>query len=165
MSVDLLARSAVVHRNGRVSDALACSLRVPGLYPPYLLNNRLHIDGGVLDNLPVRTLAGPEGPVVAVNISFGGSAKSGSKTPRSGPPRIPALGDTLMRTMMMGSGATVDESLALADVVISPDAAGVGLLEFHQIDAMRESGRIAARASLPAIQALLARPSASREKM
>lgn len=72
-----------------------------------------------------------------------------------------------MRTMMMGSGATVDQSLALAlaDVVISPDAAGVGLLEFHQIDAMRESGRIAARASLPAIQALLARPSASREKM
>jgi len=165
VSVDLLARSAVVHRNGRVSDALACSLRVPGLYPPYQLNNRLHIDGGVLDNLPVRTLAGPEGPVVAVNISFGGSAKSGSKTPRSGPPRIPALGDTLMRTMMMGSGATVDQSLALADVVISPDAAGVGLLEFHQIDAMRESGRIAARASLPAIQALLARPSASREKM
>jgi len=49
--------------------------------------------------------------------------------------------------------------------VISPDAAGVGLLEFHQIDAMREAGRIAARASLPAIQALLARPSASREKM
>lgn len=52
VSVDLLARSAVVHRNGRVSDALACSLRVPGLYPPYQLNNRLHIDGGVLDNLP-----------------------------------------------------------------------------------------------------------------
>ncbi len=55
--------------------------------------------------------------------------------------------------------------LALADVVISPDAAGVGLLEFHQIDAMRESGRLAARAALPAIQAVLARPSASRQKM
>ncbi len=59
--------------------------------------------------------------------------------------------------MMMGSGATVDQSIALADVVISPDAAGVGLLEFHQIDAMRESGRTAARAALPAIHALLAR--------
>ena len=42
-----------------------------------------------------------------------------------------------------------------ADVVIRPDSAGVGLLEFHQIDQAREAGRTAAREALPQILALL----------
>jgi predicted acylesterase/phospholipase RssA len=46
---------------------------------------------------------------------------------------------------------------AQASVVITPDAAGVGLLEFHQIDRMREQGRLATRAALPAIEQALAR--------
>ena len=36
-------------------------------------------------------------------------------------------------------------------------AAALGLLEFHQIDRMRESGRATARAALPQISALLSR--------
>ena len=159
VSVDLLHRQAHVHRSGRVSDVVASSLRLPGLYPPFQYRESLHVDGGVLDNLPVSTLAGPEGPVVAVSISFGGSGgarTAGAARPvRSGPPRVPGLGDTLMRTMMMGSGNAAEAAIALADVVLRPDATGVGLLEFHQIDRMRESGRAAARAALPEIEALL----------
>jgi predicted acylesterase/phospholipase RssA len=70
---------------------------------------------------------------------------------------VPGLGDTLMRTLMMSSAAASDQARAQASVVISPDAAGVGLLEFHQIDRMREQGRLATRAALPAIEQALAR--------
>jgi CRP-like cAMP-binding protein len=78
VSVDLLKRTRVVHDRGRVATAVAASLRLPGLYPPLLLDGRLHVDGGVLDNLPVTTLtAQPEGPVVAVSISFGGGGGGG----------------------------------------------------------------------------------------
>ncbi len=159
VSVDLLQRRPHVHRRGRVSDAVASSLRLPGLYPPFPYENSLHVDGGVLDNLPVGTLVGPEGPVVAVSISFGGSG--GSRVPgavRTGPPRIPGLGDTLMRTMMMGSGNASEAAIAQADLVLRPDATGVGLLEFHQIDRMREAGRVVARDAMPAIEALLRAP-------
>jgi predicted acylesterase/phospholipase RssA len=34
------------------------------------------------------------------------------------------------------------------DLVIEPRAVGVGLLEFHQIDAAREAGRVAAREAI-----------------
>ncbi len=155
VSVDLLARERVVHSRGLVADAVAASLRLPGLYPPYLIGDRLHVDGGVLDNLPVSTLQErPEGPVIAVNISFGGG---GSRSGRTGPPRVPGIADTLMRTMMMSSAAATERSVAAADLVIKPSAAGVGLLEFHQIDRMRASGRRAAEAALPAVLALLGR--------
>lgn len=70
-------------------------------YPPYVYGGSLHVDGGVLDNLPVSALAGGEGPLVAVAIGFGSDAKPGTRQGR--PPRIPGIAETPMRTMMMGS--------------------------------------------------------------
>ncbi len=60
-----------------------------------------------------------------------------------------------MRTMTIGSQRGVDAALAPA-VVIRPDA-GAGLLEFHQIDAAREAGRVVAREAMPHIMAMLDR--------
>jgi NTE family protein len=155
VSVDLLARRAVVHRRGPLADAVGCSLRLPGIFPPYPYNGALHVDGGVLDNVPVSALAGAEGPRVAVNISLGGNARPASATQTADPPRVPGIGDTLMRTMTMGSGMAAAATLAQADVVIRPDTRGVGLLEFHQIDQAREAGRTATREVLPQIVARL----------
>lgn len=60
VSVDLLARQAVVHRRGPVAEVVGCSLRVPGLYPPQIYNGQLHVDGGVLNNLPVTAPPAPK---------------------------------------------------------------------------------------------------------
>jgi EmrB/QacA subfamily drug resistance transporter len=157
VSVDLLGRRTVVHRRGPLADAVGCSLRLPGIFPPYAYNGALHVDGGVLDNVPVSALAGAEGPLIAVNISSGGDARPASAIQHGPSPRVPSIGDTLMRTMMMGSGMAAASTLALADVVIRPNPSGVGLLEFHQIDPAREAGRVAAREALPRIMQLVRR--------
>ena len=155
VSVDLLARRAVVHRCGPLADAVGCSLRLPGIFPPYVYDGALHVDGGVLDNIPVSALAGDEGPLIAVSIGFGGDPKPLSDNGFAGPPRVPGIAETLMRTMMMGSGLAAAATIAEADVVIRPGSRGVGLLEFHQIDQAREAGRTAAREALPQILALV----------
>ena len=157
VSVDLLKRRRVVHRSGRLADVLGCSLRLPGLYPPLPYAGTLHVDGGVLDNLPVSSLSRREGPIVAVSISFGGQGRPPGAPAHTGPRRVPGLGDTVMRTMLMGSGDAAEAAYQQADLVLRPDCTGVGLLEWHQIDRMREAGREAARAALPALVALAAR--------
>ncbi|SPM36873.1 transmembrane transport protein [Mycobacterium rhizamassiliense] len=157
VSVDLLARRAVVHRRGPLADAVGCSLRLPGIFPPYVYDGTLHVDGGVLDNLPVSALSGEEGPRIAVAVGFGGDASPASPTQSGGPPRVPGIAETLMRTMMMGSGLAAATTLSQADAVIRPSTRGVGLLEFHQIDQAREAGRIATRDALPEILAVLQR--------
>jgi predicted acylesterase/phospholipase RssA len=81
-----------------------------------------------------------EGPVVAVSIGSGGDGRS-----RSGRPRVPALGDTLMRTMMIGSAGAVESARSRGAWVVAPSSMGVGLLEFHQFDRMVQSGRAAVR--------------------
>jgi EmrB/QacA subfamily drug resistance transporter len=157
VSVDLLRRRTVVHRSGLLADAVACSLRLPGLYPPHLHGGVLHVDGGVLDNLPISALEGPDGPLVAVNISLGGEARSGAMTRAGDPPRLPSMTATIMRTMTMAGDLAAAAALKRADVVIRPNTQGVGLLEFHQIDHAREAGRTATRQALPQILALLKR--------
>ena len=156
VSVDLLSRRAVVHRRGPLVDVVGCSLRLPGLFPPYVYDGGLHVEGGVLENLPVSTLAGPEGPLIAVSIGFAGDAH-GSSTRPEGSPIVPSISETLLRTMTIGSQMAADAALAQANVVIRPDTHAVGLMEFHQIDAARDAGRAAAREALPQIVELLRR--------
>jgi predicted acylesterase/phospholipase RssA len=125
-------------------------LSVPGLYPPARLGDQLHVDGGVLDNLPVAPLTEyEEGPVVAVNIAAAGSSSS------SGPPRMPSLGETLLRTMLMAGTSTLDEARRQAAVLVTPDTRGIGLLEFHQMDRAREAGQVAGRAAAEALADVL----------
>src|SRR3954452_3729606 len=71
LSCDLIAREPVVHRAGPVIDAVYPSLAIPGVFPPVATTSgRLLVDGGVLDNLPVATMArSGEGPIVAVDVT------------------------------------------------------------------------------------------------
>jgi len=144
-SVDLVSRTRQVHRRGRLLDAALASARLPVLFAPIARDDgRLLVDGGVLDNLPTDLLVErDEGPVVAVTISAGGEGPR-----RPGRPRVPGLADTLMRTMMIGSGGAADAARARGAWVVGPSSMGVGLLEFHQLDRMVQSGRAAARALL-----------------
>ncbi len=145
VSVDLVSRTRQVHRRGRLLDAALASARLPVLFAPLAQDDgRLLVDGGVLDNLPTDLLVErDEGPVVAVTIGSGGDGPR-----RPGRPRVPGLGDTLMRTMMIGSGGAGDAARARGAWVVGPSSMGVGLLEFHQLDRMVQSGRAAARALL-----------------
>ncbi|GAA2162794.1 MFS transporter [Pedococcus bigeumensis] len=158
VSTDLLSREVVVHRRGPLVPALMATTALPGLFPPVELEGRLLVDGGVLSNLPVDALLErPEGPLVAVNISMGGS--SGVRPPASGPPRplrTPALGETLLRTMLIGSGGAVEAARAAGAIVVTPAAMGVGLLEFHQLDTLVAAGltagrRLVAESGLPSL--------------
>ncbi len=151
VSTDLVTRTRQVHRRGLVADAAKASARLPVLLPPIPDDRgRLLVDGGVLDNLPVDLLTErDEGPVVAVNISMGGGGGGGGRS-RTGRPRIPPLGETLLRTMMIGSGGAVSAARAQGAWVVTPPTMGVGLLEFHQMDRMVDAGRAAARALLAA---------------
>ena len=121
VSVDLVSRTRQVHSRGNLVDAALASVRLPVLFAPLPQEDgRLLVDGGVLDNLPVDLLTErDEGPVVAVNVGMGGSGRV-----RTGPPRVPALGETLLRTMMIGSGGAIAAAREHGAWVVSPASHG-----------------------------------------
>jgi predicted acylesterase/phospholipase RssA len=144
VATDLLRHELVVLRRGRVADAVGTSMALPGVSPPQLHDGRVLVDGGVLDNLPVGPMADlDEGPVIGVNVVDGSH--------RHGQPRIPGLQETVMRAMTMSSAARAAEARSRVALLITPKHRGVGLLEFHQYERMREEGRLAAQVALAEI--------------
>jgi NTE family protein len=151
---DLRSSQLVVDRYGPVWDRVGSSVCMPVLAPPRVRGSELIADGSLIDNLPVGTMAAlGEGPIIAVDVkatfSNGNASSNGARpAPAARVARTPALGETLTRVLLLGSAKTSDAARRHADFVINPRNEGVGLLEFHQLDRARESGRMAALEAL-----------------
>jgi predicted acylesterase/phospholipase RssA len=164
-SVNLRGNQLVIDRSGLLTDAIGASMSLPLIGPPMRRQDRLLVDGSLLDNLPIAPMSSSgEGPVLAVDIKGGeersprevGSASNGSGSPEqiaqrarpARPPRLPSLPETMARIALLSSANTDESARRYADMTISVRVPGVGLLEFHQIDAAREAGRLATIAAL-----------------
>jgi predicted acylesterase/phospholipase RssA/CRP-like cAMP-binding protein len=159
----------VLQRYGPLWETVGFSMCLPVIAPPQTRGRDLFIDGSLIDNLPVGAMADlGEGPVIAVDVkaTFDSQATEGPvpategqaerlSRQRSRPERPPSLGETLTRVLLLGSANTSDAARRHADLVIKPRAEGVGLLEFTQLDAAREAGRVAAREALEHAPAVL----------
>ncbi|HEY0735842.1 MAG TPA: patatin-like phospholipase family protein [Herpetosiphonaceae bacterium] len=53
VAVDIVRGSEVIIRDGPLVEAVLASTAIPGLFPPVTLSERLLVDGGVLNNVPV----------------------------------------------------------------------------------------------------------------
>ena len=153
-SVDLEQGSLRIDRHGPLADAIAASIALPLIAPPIRREQSLLIDGSLLDNLPLAPMsASGEGPVLAVDVKRAeeqpASAVEGQAAARSARPRrLPPLTDTMARIALLSSANTDEAARLHADLTIDVPLSGVGLLEFHQIDAARNAGREAAQAAL-----------------
>lgn len=168
LSADLNSRAPVVHRTGSLAQAVFSSLALPGVFPPVPTSDgRLLVDGGVLDNLPVETMAADaEGPVIAVDVSRATVSRPRRASPSFRRARVrrlisgqdvalPRLAETLLQTLAVGSNDTVTAARRHADVVITPAVEGVGLLDWNQLPRVRDAGRQAVRRLLEHDPAIL----------
>jgi NTE family protein len=156
-SVNLRGNQLVIDRSGSMVDAIGASISLPLIGPPLLRDDKLLIDGSLLDNLPLEPMSSSgEGPVLAIDIK-GSEARSEQETRSSRPPRLPSLPETMARIALLSSANTGESAQRLANMTIPLHVPGVGLLEFHQIDAAREAGRLAAIAALQDAPAWLLR--------
>jgi NTE family protein len=158
VSGDLPTAELVVHRRGELWRAVGASMSLPGLVAPALIGDRMLVDGGVLNNLPVDVMAAAgEGPVIAVDVTnrFEPPAPPEHRPARTRrfrrrrendeeQSRLPGFSEALTRALLLGSVDTAEAARVHATLVITPDSEGVGMLEWHQLDRMREAGRRAA---------------------
>lgn len=143
-SVDLITARVIHHRRGRLAWSVGASMALPVFVPPVVLDGRLLLDGGLMDNLPTEAMALENGgPVIGVDVS----EPSVRSLPPGVDPEIPSLMETLYKVMLL-SESDHHRRGSFADLIVRPDFEGVGILEFHMLDRMRELGRRAAAEAL-----------------
>ncbi|OGC95649.1 MAG: hypothetical protein A2W25_17575 [candidate division Zixibacteria bacterium RBG_16_53_22] len=143
---DLLTGSRVVLSSGNLGEAMRASMAIPVAFTPVEMNGKLLVDGGLVDPIPTDIVkeAGVY-PVVAVNMTS-------ELRPAS---RIGDIVDIADQTTTIMTMDRKLESLAQADLVITPDLTGLTNTDFSRIDSLIKVGEAAAKASIPAIKMML----------
>lgn len=147
VAADLRSGERVVLSRGSLDLAVRASMSVPVALAPVPIDDRLLVDGGLMDNVPVdaaRELGGDL--VVAVDVT----------SPIHDPDRIRDAIDVADRLSDVLTRARNDAYRQPADVTIRPELGALGFSEYAARDTLIALGYQAARAALPAIRALLA---------
>jgi NTE family protein len=162
VSCDLVTSELVLHRRGPLFEAVGASFCLPAIGPPVMLGDRMLVDGGLLNNLPVEPLArAGQGPVIASDVTaqFQLARRSRAAANRArtrfretllglGHDSPLRLHEIVVRAITMGSIDTVEASQRHANLVIRPHVGDAGMVDFARIDDLRRAGRDAARAAL-----------------
>jgi len=130
-ATDFYARSEVVFSKGPLLPAIAASMAIPGLLRPVIHGDRVLIDGGAVNPLPVEHLAGKAASLVAIDVS--GVPTRQARPPGEAPP---GSWDTMLGTLQIMQSAIIAEKILRfpPDIMIRPD---VGL--FRALDFQRAS--------------------------
>ena len=166
VSTSLNRATRVVHRRGSLATAVRASASIPGLMPPVTVDDDLLVDGGVVDNLPVREMRqlNQRGIVIASDVARateagmrGSDAEwlSGwnalwSTVRKKG--RIPPLAQTVLRSMLVAANRDRDRAVAdgVSDLYLDLDAGDCGPFDFHAVEEAADAGYEAARPQLEA---------------
>ena len=152
VATDLVTGEAVVLGEGDLATALRASMSIPALFPPVEIGERLLVDGGVVNNLPVDVARAMGADIVIVSQIPGGDVSKADLRSLTA-----ALAQT-MSIMIAANSRIQTEGLNAQDIHLIPDVGAVGMLDFQSAPSTIAAGRAAAVAD----GARLARLSAGR---
>lgn len=113
LATDIHSGEAVVIKEGRLVDAIIASTAIPGVFVPYQHGERMLVDGGLVENVPLSPLTAM-GAEVLVAVDINGSR-------RYDPPGN--VVDVILNAMDIAIDTTTRTQLEQADVLISLDLA------------------------------------------
>ena len=170
VSTNLSRGEMAVHRDGPLWRWVRASMSVPGLGPPLFDDGEVYVDGSVLNNLPIDVMRdlshGPivastvgvrEGPRAAPGVDSVPTAMSELKRKlfrRENTHQAPGIIDVLFSATLIGGTRTSRAFERMAQLVVRPDVARFGQLDFAALPELEEIGYQTARRSLEEFEGL-----------
>lgn len=177
-TVDLSACRLHVARSGGVAEWTRASASVPGLWPPLVdAAGHLHVDGGLLDNVPTDVMrSSGAGPVIGVDVcSRQSDLRVAPSVPiptgmawlaarRRATVRYPSIVDILGRANLLAHLQHQADAARFADLYIAPPVEDLGFAAFHRMRQLVDVGHetavsaLSAACSDPSLHELLVAP-------
>jgi len=126
VATDFYAQDSVVFSEGDLRQAIAASIALPVIFQPVIINNRAHMDGGLVDPLPYDLAAGRADITVAIDVSG---------APRSDPREMgPGAVEAIVTCSQILQRSLVREKLKRTqpDVYIDVNVDAFHVLEFRR---------------------------------
>jgi NTE family protein len=131
VAVDLLSAAPVVFDSGSLTLALRATMSLPGIFPPIESDDRLLVDGGLMNNVPadVARAMGAD-VVVAVNVGRLPGRREVRTTLFS---VVSSTTNALMR-------ANTSRGLEAADIVVNPTLEQFGRFDWPYAETLAQEG-------------------------
>ncbi|MCW8444440.1 patatin-like phospholipase domain-containing protein [Fluoribacter gormanii] len=166
VSTDLISKNLYIHDRGRLWESIRSSISLPFIYPPVSFNDRLLIDGGVLNNIPTDVMRqySHSSKIIASNVNNNSSLFKLTPIPYSlsgwkllynkfmGKESILPinLGELVLRLLTISSHQNTAKMMAMADYGITLKVDQFGILDFKKYKEITEAGYEQAKAQLAA---------------
>jgi NTE family protein len=149
LATDIGTGERVVFRDGSLTQAMRASMSVPGLMAPVEVRGRKLVDGGLVDNVPIREVRERCGADVVIAVNVG--------SPPLAPAQVNGLLSVAAQVLALLTEQNVSASLATlgpADIYIKPELGDITAADFDRHAAAADRGRAAAEAVAERLAAL-----------
>lgn len=146
-STNLTKGKVHIHDTGRLSDWVATSMSIPGIAPPVVVDGDLHVDGGLLNNLPTDLMQSfGRGPIIASDVA----SEEDMRVPGVEGPDFTSLSKIKKRDQAIGifsilfrTGTVVGEveriaHAQFADLYLHHPVEGLGMFAWNALDELVE---------------------------
>ena len=135
VSTELVSGKAYVFQSGSLSDAMRATMSIPGVFAPVRGDNKIFVDGGLVDNLPtdvVRKMGADV--VIAIHLQI---------SPTSAKEIQSAFG-VLGRSVELVIAETELRGMAGADILVKADVEKYTTMDYEKSDELIKVGYAAA---------------------
>ena len=149
VATDLVTGDKVTFREGSLTHAMRSTMSVPGLMAPVKDGERLLVDGGLVDNVPIDEVRKSCNPDVVIAVNVGSPLMKANE--------IGGIFSVAGQMVNILTEQNVTKSLATLqqkDIYIKPDLDGITAAEFERYAETARRGRAAAEAMLPRLKGL-----------
>jgi NTE family protein len=155
-ALDIQSGEEIIFRTGSLTEAVWSSCAIPGIFPPFAKDERILVDGGVIDNIPV-------GPVMDLGARIVIASYLGHQPEFKGHPET---GFQISHRAQSFVRYHLDQKiLEPADLVIAPDINDFHWADFAAVDELVKAGRAEAEKNIKKIKSIMSLWYQLRKKM
>lgn len=145
IATDLSTGEKVVFREGPAAQAIRASISIPGIFDPVWIEDRLLVDGGVVDRVPI-SVAKEMGADLVIAVDVFAKIEH---------VKIRNVMDVIAQTLDIMERELLRRTPFQADVIIRPKVQDISSTAFTKIEECIRYGEEAAREQIPLLKNLI----------
>ncbi|MBA4494743.1 patatin-like phospholipase family protein [Paenactinomyces guangxiensis] len=145
VATDLSNGERVVFKSGPIDEAVRASISIPGIFEPVIVGDRILVDGGVIDRVPVSVVREMGADlVIAVDV-----------LPRIDRVKINNIFDVITQTLVIMEREILQQRMTTADFIIQPDVSDINPTAFTRVEECIRRGEEEARSHIQQLKKLI----------
>jgi NTE family protein len=156
IATDLISGEEIVFDRGPVADAARASMSVIGVFEPAQVAGRYLIDGGSVNPVPTQLLADKGISIILASNVIPSLEDRLHRRELKREGKLPNVIGILSGAMEIMESEIIKSRMGPVDILIQPDIARYGTLEYDKVNEIIKRGEEAARSQIPAIRQRLA---------